>query len=178
MAELITVARPYAEAIFRAAKDAGQLGAISDMLKLAAVIVSDSAMSDALSNPKLSVAEKGSLFWSITGDKVSGLAKNLISALIDNHKTVLLPQVSALFDARKREHESVLKVHLISAIALSDAERNDLIGTIEKRRDRKVEATFAVDESLIGGARLYIGDEVISASARDILQNMQTSLVA
>jgi F-type H+-transporting ATPase subunit delta len=176
MAELVTVARPYAEAVFRAAKETGSLGAVSDMLKLAAAVAGDSGMHAAQANPKLSPKQKTDLFFSVTGDKVSGVAKNLINELVDSQRTVLLPHISELFEARKRDHESVLKVHLVSALPLSDAERADLIGTIEKRRGRKVEATFAIDDTLLAGARLQIGDEVVSASARDVLQKMQTAI--
>jgi F-type H+-transporting ATPase subunit delta len=175
MAELITVARPYAEAVFRAAKETGSLAGVSDMLKLAAGVANDGAMRTAQANPRLTVAQKNDLFFSVTGDKVSGVAKNLIGGLIESQRTSLLPHISEHFDARKREHESVLKVHVVSAQALSDAERADLISTVEKRRNRKVEASFDVDANLIAGARMQIGDEVISATARDVLVKMQNA---
>jgi F-type H+-transporting ATPase subunit delta len=176
MAELITVARPYAEAAFRAALDAKDLAGISGQLKLAAAVASDAQMSQLLANPKVTPADKLKLFHGVTEGKLGDAAKNLVSMLVDNHRTVLLKPVSELFEKLKHEHESVLHARIISAFAMSDAEKSDLVAALAKKYGKKVEADVVVDASLIGGVNIEIGDEVIHGSVRDTLEKMAVAL--
>ena len=76
----------------------------------------------------------------------------------------------------KREHESVLKVRIVSAFPMNDAEKNELVQALAKKYGKKIEAEVAVDQSLIGGANIEIGDEVIHASVRDTLDKMAIAL--
>ena len=176
MAELITVARPYAHAAFRTALEAKDLAGWSDMLKLTAVVVGDPQMAALLGNPKVSTQQKVTLFHSVTADKLSDAMKNLVNMLIERHRPLLLLAISAQFDALKREHERVLKAHIVSAFAVSDADKNDLVQALAKKYGRTVEAEVSVDSSLIGGVRIQIGDEVIHASTRDTLDQMAVAL--
>jgi F-type H+-transporting ATPase subunit delta len=102
--------------------------------------------------------------------------KNLITILVDGDRAMLMPEIAAQFDALKRNHESVLKVRIVSARELADSERDDLIAAISRKHGRQVEASVEVDASLIGGARVHVGDEVINASMRDALSQMAVAL--
>lgn len=176
MAELATVARPYAEAVFRSAQEQGQLGAFSDMLKLAAAIASDARMSDLLANPKHPLKTKLDAVFGVAGDKFAPAVKNLVTMLIEARRSTLLVPVSEQFESLKRDAESVLKAHITSAFPMSDAEKADMVAALTKKYGKRVEAEVSVDATLLGGARVQIGDQVVSGSVRDQLNQMASAL--
>lgn len=176
MAEIATIARPYAEASFRSALETRELAGWSDGLALAGAIASDAQMAGLLGNPRLTRAQKLEIFFGVGGDTLAVPVRNLVTILVDGSRAVLLPEIAAQFDALKREHESVLKVRIVSARPLEDTERDDLVASLAAKYGRKVEATVEIDASLIGGARVHVGDEVIHASIRDALAQMAVAL--
>src|SRR5258708_29174512 len=176
MAELATVARPYAEATFAAAREAKRLEPVGEALALVAAIAADEQMRSALSNPKVSSAQKKDLFAAVAGERLDDIARNLVSMLVDNHREVLIGLIAEQFDELKREHERVLRAHITSAQPLTDDQRTEIISTLEKRYGRKIEAELDVDPKLLGGARVQIGDQVIHASVRDALAQMAAAL--
>lgn len=177
MAEIATHARPYAEASFRSALEARDLAGWSAGLALAGAIAADPQMADLLGDPRLSRAQKLELFFGVGGDGLAPGQRNLVTLLVDGARARLLPEIAAQFEALKRIHESVLKVRIVSARELAQEERDDLVAAISHKHDgRRVEATVEVDASLIGGARVHVGDEVINASIRDALAQMAVAL--
>ena len=178
MAEQITVARPYAEAVFALARDENALPVWGEMLKVAASVVRDPRMRDALDNPRLSVAAKESLFLSVCGDKLDANGRNFVRVLIEAGRLSLLPQIRELFDALKDEAEGVARAHISSAFAIDDAQLSRLKSALQKRFGRTIEATVSVDPQLIGGAIVVVGDTVIDASVQGELQSMKNQLRA
>jgi len=176
MAEIATIARPYAEASFRAALEAKDLPGWSDGLALAGAIAGEDQMAELLGNPSLTRIQKLELFFGVGGDALPGQVRNLVTLLVEGTRAALLPEIASQFEALKREHESVVKARIVSARPLADAERDDLVASIARKYGRKVEATVEIDASLIGGARLHVGDEVINASVRDALAQMAVAL--
>ena len=176
MAEIATIARPYAEASFRTALEAKDLAGWSDGLALAGAIAADPQMADLLGDPRLTRAQKLEVFFGVGGDRLPGPVRNLVTILVDGARASLLPEVSAQFNALKLAQESVVKARIVSARPLGDAERDDLVASIARKYGRKVEATVEIDASLIGGARVHVGDEVIHASMRDALAQMAVAL--
>ena len=176
MAELVTVARPYAEAAFKVAVEAKALARWSDMLQLASVIARDPLMQSTLSNPKVSAAQKKSLFFAVAGEHFDEGAKALVSLMLESGRAVLLPSVSELFEKLKNDEERVLIAHITSAQALSDAQRAEIVGSLERQYGKKIEAEVSVDPELLGGARVQVGDQVIHASVRDALAQLATAL--
>jgi F-type H+-transporting ATPase subunit delta len=133
-------------------------------------------MAGLLGNPRLTRAQKLELFFGVGGDKLSAPVRNLVTILVDGARALLLPEVADQFEALRRVHESVLKVRIVSARPLADPERDDLVAELARKYGRKVDATVEVDASLIGGARVHVGDEVINASMRDALAQMAVAL--
>ena len=176
MAELATVARPYAEAAFKSALEQDALGKTSDALQLLAAVAADERMHSVLSDPRVSAAQKKDLFAAIAGDRLDDVAKNLLSVLIDNQREELIGEISAQFDELKREHERVVKARITSAQPLDEAQRAGIVAALEKRYGKKVEAEMDVDPELLGGARVQVGDQVIHASVRDALGQMAAAL--
>lgn len=176
MAEIATLARPYAEASFRAALESRDLPGWSGGLALAGAIAADPKMAGLLGNPRLSRSEKLEIFFGVGGDRLSAPVRNLVTILVEGARAVLLPEIASQFDALKRAHESVLKVRIVSAMPLADADRDDLVAELSRKYGRRIEATVEVDATLIGGARVHVGDEVIHASMRDALAQMAVAL--
>ena len=176
MAELATVARPYAEAVFRSAQQNGTLAAVADGLALLAAAERDEGMRAVLLNPKVSAQQKKELLGSIVGDRMDVVVKNLVSLVIDNHREALLGHIEEQFDELKREQENVVRARITSAQPLTDAQRSDIVSALERRYGKKVEAELDVDAALLGGARVQVGDQVIHASVRDALAQMAAAL--
>src|SRR5690349_10086028 len=178
MAELATIARPYAEAAFEIARDAQALPAWSGMLRFAATVVRDPRVGEALDNPRLDAAAKESLLLSIGGDRFTGEARNFIRVLVEAERVALLPQISAMFDTLKNDAEATANATIESAFELSDAQVAELRSALEKRFGKKIEATVTVNPELIGGARVTVGDAVLDGSVQAKLAAMRAQLRA
>lgn len=178
MAELTTIARPYAEAAFELARDENALPAWSEMLHFAATIVADERVAVALDNPQLESRDKEALLLSIAGDRINVQGRNFVRVLVEAERVALLPQISALFDTLKNQAEGTAKATIESAFPLTDAQLGELRAALERRFGKKIEAEVVVNPDLIGGARVTVGDSVMDASVQAKLQAMATQLRA
>jgi len=176
MAELTTVARPYAEAVFRSAVEAKDVAGFAGKLQLLGAAAATREAASVLGNPKVSAKEKAELLFSVAGGNVPDALKNLATTLIDNQRATLLPFINEHFARLQRDHEGVVKAIITSAFALGDADKASLIDGLAKKYGKKVDAEIRVDASLIGGARIQVGDDVIHASVRDTLDKMAIAL--
>ncbi|MEO5693705.1 MAG: F0F1 ATP synthase subunit delta [Usitatibacter sp.] len=176
MAEIATVARPYAEAAFRVALESKSLGADAEAIALSAVMARDGNMRSTLSDPRVSAQQKKDLFASVGGDRLTGSVKNLLAMLVDGHRTELIGSIAEQFEELKRDHERVVQARITSAQPLTEAQRTEIVAALEKRYGKKVEAEVDVDPQLLGGARVQVGDQVIHASVRDALGQMAAAL--
>jgi F-type H+-transporting ATPase subunit delta len=176
MAELTTIARPYAEAAFRLARDENALPAWSGMLRFMTTVVTDPRVASALDSPKLTSSEKEALVLSVCGERLNPLGRNFLRVLVEADRVEVLPQILALFEALKDETDGVAKARIDSAFALTDLQVGELKTALEKHFGRKIEATVNVDPALIGGARITVGDTVIDASVEAQLHAMATQL--
>jgi F-type H+-transporting ATPase subunit delta len=178
MAELTTIARPYAEAAFALAREENALPVWSERLRYLEAIVADPGVARALDNPNLTAGDKASLLLSIAAERLDTTGRNFVRVLVEADRVALLPQIAALFDALRNEAEGVATARIDSALPLSDAELATLTATLAKRFGKKIEATVNVDPGLIGGARITVGDTVIDASVQAQLQSMANQLRA
>ncbi len=178
MAELSTIARPYAEAAFDLARQESALGAWSQMLRFGATIVADERVAAALDNPRLDAGAKKSLLLSIAGDRFDAQARNFIRVLVDADRVAMLPQIAAQFDALKDAAEATAKATIESAFDLTEAQVAGLKAALEKRFGKKIETSVSVNPALIGGARVTVGDAVIDGSVQARLDAMSTQLRA
>ena len=175
MAETVTVARPYAEAVFRIAKESGALAAWSERLRRLALIAQDPEMIALIGNPKLSADEIARLFIALADDQDAALA-NFIRVLAENERLTLLPEISALFEAAKAADEGVKEAVVQTAFPLSDADVSALMPQLEAHFKTKLAPTVVVKPELIGGVRVAVGDQVLDASVRGKLEAMPTAL--
>ena len=178
MAELATIARPYAEAAFELARDEQSLPAWSEMLRFAATVIADPRVATALDNPRLDAAAKESLLLSIGGDRFTPEGRNFVRVLVESERVMLLPQIAAMFETLKNEAEATAKATIESAFELSDAQVAELRSALERRFGKKIETTVTVNPELIGGARITVGDAVLDGSVQAKLALMQAQLRA
>ena len=176
MAELATVARPYAEATFKSALEKNRLGPVAAGLAFLAAVAADEQMRSVVGNPRVSAAQKKELFAAVGGDRLDDTLTNLVAMLIDNHREVLIGSIAEQFEDLKHEHENVLRARITSAQPLTDEQRAQIVAALESRYGKKIEAELDVDPELLGGARVQIGDQVIHASVRDALAQMAAAL--
>ena len=177
MAELATIARPYAEALFRVAKS-GNIAAWSDLVSEMAAVAAHPDVKAFAANPKLSDKQVAETFLSLVKSNVTPEAKNFVGMLVENGRLALLPEIAAQFFALKNASEGAADAEIASAFALTDAQVKDLVATLEKKFGRKLNPTVTVDSALIGGVRVTVGDEVLDTSVRAKLQKMYVALAS
>jgi F-type H+-transporting ATPase subunit delta len=177
MAELATIARPYAEALFRVAKS-GNLAAWSDLVSEMAAVAALPDVQSFASNPKISDTQIAETFLSLLKSSVSAEARNFVGMLIENGRLTLLPEIGAQFHALKNAAEGAADAEITSAFEMTGAQVKDLVATLEKKFGRKLNPTVKVDSALIGGVRVAVGDEVLDTSVRAKLQKMHTALAS
>ncbi len=178
MAEIATLARPYAEAAFRLADAGGTLAAWSGTLGTLAQVAAHPDMQECLAKYDLTAAQLQELFLSLCPDELSTEAKNFVQLLIEYDRLTLLPEIFAQFETLKNEREGVVDAQIVSAFALDGAQLAGLVADLEKRFKRKINAQVSIDRDLIGGVRVVIGDEVIDGSVRAKLNAMAAGLLA
>jgi F-type H+-transporting ATPase subunit delta len=177
MAELATIARPYAEALFRVAKS-GNLSAWSDLVSEMAHVAAHPDVQALSHNPNVSHKLVVDTFLALLKSPLNDEAKNFINMLVENGRLTLLPEIGAQFHVLKNAQEGAADAEISSAFALSDAQVKELVATLEKKFGRKLNPSVSVDNSLIGGVRVVVGDEVLDTSVRAKLQQMHVALTA
>jgi F-type H+-transporting ATPase subunit delta len=176
--ERATLARPYAEAIGKLAAETGAWDAWSQRLDLLSMIAADVQIQDLASNPSIPAARVAEVVLAVGGDKLAAEGENLAHLLVENKRLNLLPEIVALFEALKAEQEGELSAHIISAFPLDAGQMAGLVARLEGKFGRKVNATQSLDEALIGGVVIQVGDEVMDASVRGGLEALAVTLKA
>lgn len=176
MSNLTTLARPYAKAAFDLAREAGALGPWGDALALASAVVSEETMADWLTSPESDTETAVGIIEAAAGETLDPAFRRYLGVMGDHDRLPLLPQVSALFAELREEAENRLKVRVVSAVALDDDQAARMQAALAKRFERDVELHNEVDASVLGGAVIYAGDEVIDGSLRGRLGRLNSSL--
>jgi len=178
MAEPSTIARPYAEAVFRLADAQGKLAEWSGVLANLAAVASDDRIRAAIGDPNLPAAKVAGLFIAILSGKLSGDAENLVRVLAENGRLEVLAEVRAQYETLKNEREGVVEAEVYTAFDMDEAQLADLVARLEKRTGRKVKARVHLDKDLIAGVKVVLGDKVIDGSARAQLGALENALKA
>jgi F-type H+-transporting ATPase subunit delta len=176
MAESLTIARPYAEAAFQLARDAGALPQWSDALARLSAVAGSEAARPLIGNPRVSDAQVAALIADVAGS-LTAEQRNFVSVLAGNDRLAVLPEIAAAFEVLRNGHEGVIDARITSAYPLSEQQVTDVVATLEGKYGRKVKATVSVDADLIGGISIRIGDEVMDASVRGKLAQLADALM-
>ncbi|RJG15907.1 F0F1 ATP synthase subunit delta [Massilia cavernae] len=177
MAELATVARPYAEALFRVAKQ-GNMAAWSELVSELAQVGSNPDVQAFAANPNVSTDTMTGTLSSLVKSPMTPEAGNFIQMLVENGRVALLPEIGEQFQVLKNADAGAADAIISSAFEISDAQVAQLLSALEKKFGRKLNPTVSVDSSLIGGVRVVVGDEVLDTSVRAKLQQMHVALAA
>lgn len=177
MAEVRTLARPYARSVFEIARDADSLEAWSKTLAAVAEIVGNEDVASVMGNPNVADAQLAESIVDIAGgDSLPAHAANYVRLLADNKRLVLAPEIADEFEGMRAEYEKRMDVTVTSAAVLSEQQQQALSDSLEQRLSARVALSFEQDESLIAGAVIRAGDLVIDRSMRSQLTRMQQRL--
>jgi F-type H+-transporting ATPase subunit delta len=179
MAEIATIARPYAEAAFGIADKEGSLDQWSARLAALALAVRTEELQQILGNPLVKPEQFVDMLLAVAEQStgtVSAELRNLLSTLAENDRLQALPSVAEQFEALKNERQGAVDAVIETAFPFRDADLQSLVGDLERRFRRKVRPQVKVDQNLIGGARITVGDQVIDGSVRGKLAALQAGL--
>jgi F-type H+-transporting ATPase subunit delta len=176
MAELATIARPYAEALFKAA--ASDLDGAAGWLDSLAAIASNPQLLRFAEDPKVTAAQVFDVVVGVAGPSLPAQAQNFLRTVIDNGRLAALPEMAAQFRALVNARRGTSDAVIQSAFPIDAAALADVVASLEKRFGRKLHAKVEVDPSLIGGIRVVVGDEVLDTSVRARLEQMKVALTA
>jgi len=176
MAELATIARPYAEALFKAA--GGAAAGLTGQMSVLSAVASNEQLRQFADNPKVGAAQ---VFQVVTGAAQQALdpkVGNLLQAVIENGRLAALPEIAAQFTALVNAQSGSSDAVVHSAFPIDDAALADVVAALEKRFGRKLKARVEIDAELIGGIRVVVGDEVLDTSVKARLEQMKVALTA
>ena len=180
MAENAAVARPYAQAVFELANEAGQLAQWSDALHAASAVVQDDQVAALIGAPGTDSAKLVQLIADIATQAAEGAdsskVSNFVRLLDENGRLDALPDIASAYDSLKAEVENRVEVTLVAASPVDDSQQAKIVEALKKRFGRDVSLTFELDETLIGGARLQADDLVIDGSVSAGLEKLATTL--
>ena len=174
MAEIATIARPYAEALFKAGGSAAE----AEQVNALAAVAADAVLRQFADNPKVTAQQVFDIVGAVVKTPLAPRVASLLRTVLDNGRLAALPEIAAQFQALVNAKSGVSDAVIESAFPIDAAALPDVVTTLEKRFGRKLRATVAVKPDLIGGIRVVVGDEVLDTSVRARLEQMKTALVA
>ena len=170
------IARPYAIAAYRQARDESQVAEWSAMLELLAAVTRDAQMRALIADPRVDVERLAATVIEVCGDGLSATGRNFVRLLAHNRRLALVEAMRALFTAERTRDEQRTEVRVASAFALDDNQTAAIVDAMGRRLGTAIEVTVEVDESLIGGVVINAGDLVIDASVRGQLYKLATQV--
>lgn len=180
MAERATIARPYAEALYKSAAGS-DLRALSDQLGVLAAVAADPGLRQLADNPNVQPPQVFDLVTGIAqhdGIRIDAKVSNLLRAVLDNGRLAALPQIATQFRTLVNESSGVSDATIESAFPIGDGLLPEVVAALEKRFGRRLQARVVVAPELIGGIRVIVGDEVLDTSVRARLEQMKVALTA
>ena len=178
MAELATIARPYAEALFKSARAAGDLERTAAWVDQLAVIAGDAGLQQFASDPKVIDEQVFNLVSGVAAAPLSDPAKNFLSTVIENGRLAAMPEIAAQFRALKNSLAGSSDATVYSPFPIAADALDDVAQVLERRFGRKLNLTVQQQPELIGGIRVVVGDEVLDTSVKARLEQMKMALSA
>lgn len=176
MAELTTLARPYAKAAFEYARTAKALQSWLEALEISAAVIEQDRVQKALSSSNLTTQQKASLFIQVCGETMDEKVKNFIHTLASSKRLALLPYIKDIFAKLKAQQEKSIEVEVTAAYELPVDSINKLAQALSAKLDRSVSVQSSVDKSLLGGVVIHAGDMVIDGSIRGRLAKLAEAM--
>lgn len=177
MAELATIARPYAEALFRATDAAVAPSLVAPLLQLAQV-ATEPSLCEFADNPKISAQQVSEMILGVLPAPPPDALQNLLQVVLENRRLSAFGEIAAQYHALVDAHAGVSQATVYSAFEMSAAQLADITSTLARRFGRTLDTRVVIDPALIGGVRVVVGDEVLDTSVRAKLEQMRTALAA
>lgn len=176
MAELATIARPYAEALFKASS--ADLQGTAAWLDKVAAIAGNPELQQFADNPKATAEQVLGVIVGAHGSALPPAANNFLIALLENGRFAVLGEIARQFRALANAQSGSSDAVVHSAFPIDAAALGSIASVLEKRFGRKLQLTVQQDPSLIGGIRVVVGDEVLDTSVKARLEQMKVALAA
>ncbi len=176
MAELTTLARPYARAAFEYARDHKALDQWSEQLSLVAAVSVEKKVQMLLSNPSRTAQEQVAVLKEVCDEQLPEALSNFLAVLADNGRLSLLPHIAGLFATFKANHEKSVDVEVVSAFDLEEEMTRKLSEALGRKLERTVNVRSTTDASLLGGVLIRAGDLVIDGSVRGRLNKLAAAM--
>jgi len=176
MAEPITLARPYAKAVFQVAVESNDLAGWSQMLRQIASVCKDERVTTLLSSPIITAEEQAEKLIGLFGDALTPAAQNVVKVLAYHGRLTLIAEIVDLFEVLRAQQEKSVDAMVTTAFEVNDATVDALAAALTKSLNREVKLVANVDPSLIGGAIIRAGDTVIDSSVRGKLKKLAESI--
>lgn len=176
MAENITIARPYANAIFRLAKEQKKFKEWSRQLQVAVAVANHPKIKAVIDSPKLDKAQIAVLVCDVCGTELDQYGQNVIKLLAENRRLLLLADIAALYEMQRAEAENIIEAEVTSAFTVSPEQEKKIIVALKKRLGRDVHLKCKVDPDIIGGVVIRAGDLVLDDSVISRLQKLESIL--
>ena len=176
MSNVTTLARPYAKAAFELAGAEDATASWNEMLGLASTLVTEESMADLLESPHVGSGQIVQILSDTAGEAFDARFRDFLSVLAENKRFSLLPEITTLYQKLHEEADKLLRVKVVSAFALDESQATRLKDALAKRFDREILLESEVDSSVIGGAVVYAGGQVIDGSLKDRLAKLSNSL--
>ena len=178
MAELSTLARPYAEALFSAAGSTGAAEAWLPLIEAMAEAISHPQVASVAADPRLSDAQTFDLISAVVRRTLPRELASFLKLVIQNHRLATLPEVASQFRRLKNDADGTADCLIETAFALSDAQVEDLVARLARRFPRRLQPQLRLEPRLIGGVRITVGDRVLDGSVLARLDAMRAQLTA
>jgi len=179
MAELATIARPYAEALFRSA--GAEATSLTAALSSLARLSENPELRLFADSPKVQSAQVFDIMAGVAqgqGLALEGRLGNLLRAIIDNGRLAALPEIATQFQTLANASSGVSDALIQSAFPIDPGQLAEVLETLERRFGRKLDPKVEIDPELIGGIRVVVGDEVLDTSVKARLEQMKAALTA
>ena len=179
MAELATIARPYAEALIKASTEtSADLNSTVAWVEELAAIAADPQLRQLADSPKVTVEQVLDVITGVARSALPDAARNFLRVIIENGRLDALPEVAVQFRGIVNRLHGSSDAIVYSAFPVEEAALNDISDALQKRFGRKLNLSVKIDESLIGGVRVVVGDEVLDTSVKARLEQMKAALTA
>ena len=176
MAEIATIARPYAEALFESS--GAQAAAEQGWLRAVAAVAANAELQSLAGNPKVTPEQLLSVLTAAAGTELPARARNFLAAILENGRLNALPEIATQFHALVNAQSGSADATVYSAFEIDMARLSELGGLLERRFGRKLNLQVVLEADLIGGVRVVVGDEVLDLSVKARLEQMKVALAA
>ena len=177
MSNSTTLARPYAKAAFELAGADSATGSWNEMLTLASALVTDETMANLLQSPQLTGEQVVQILSDTGGEAFDSRFTDFLTVLSENKRFPLLPEIAELYQRLQEEADKLLRVKVVSAFELDEDQATRLKDALGRRFEREILLESEIDKSVIGGAVVYAGGQVIDGSLKDRLTKLSNSLI-